>query len=49
MALFGLGTVPVSLAAGLLAGRLYRLGQDRRFQAAAGLSVIVLGLFTLGF
>jgi len=49
MALFGAGTLPVLLTGGLLAGRLYRLGQDRRFQAAAGLLVIVLGLSTLHF
>jgi hypothetical protein len=49
MALFGAGTLPVMLAGGLLAGRLYRLGQDRRFQAASGLVVIVLGLSTLHF
>ncbi|MGE5154106.1 MAG: sulfite exporter TauE/SafE family protein [Bdellovibrio bacteriovorus] len=49
MALFGAGTLPVLLTGGLLAGRLYRLGQDRRFQAVAGLLVIVLGLSTLHF
>lgn len=49
MALFGVGTLPVLLAGGLLAGRLYRLGKDRRFQAAAGLLVIALGLSTLHF
>lgn len=49
MTLFGIGTLPVLLAAGLLAGRLYRLGQDRRFQVAAGLLVIALGLSTLQF
>lgn len=49
MGLFGAGTLPVLLAAGMLAGRLYRLGQDRRFQAAAGLAVTVLGLSTLHF
>ncbi|HYN77717.1 MAG TPA: sulfite exporter TauE/SafE family protein [Lamprocystis sp. (in: g-proteobacteria)] len=49
MTLFGVGTLPVLLTAGLLAGRLYRLGQDRRFQAAAGLLVIALGLSTLQF
>ncbi len=49
MALFGAGTLPVLLAAGLLAGRLYRLGRDRRFQAAAGLVVILVGLSTLHF
>jgi hypothetical protein len=49
MALFGAGTLPVLLTGGLLAGRLYRLGQDRRFQVVAGLLVIVLGLSTLHF
>jgi hypothetical protein len=49
MALFGAGTLPVMLTGGLLAGRLYRLGQDRRFQTVAGLLVIVLGLSTLHF
>lgn len=49
MGLFGAGTLPVLVVGGLLAGRLYRLGQDRRFQAAAGLLVIALGLSTLHF
>lgn len=49
MALFGAGTLPILLTGGLLAGRLYRLGQDRRFQAVAGLLVIILGLSTLHF
>jgi hypothetical protein len=49
MALFGAGTLPVLLTGGLLAGRLYRLGHDRRFQAVAGLLVVVLGLSTLHF
>ncbi len=49
MALFGAGTLPALLATGLLAGRLYRLGQDRRFQALAGALVIILGLLTLHF
>lgn len=47
MALFGLGTLPVLLATGLFAGRLYRYAGDPRLQAAAGLGVIALGLFTL--
>ena len=47
MGLFGAGTLPVLVVGGLLAGRLYRLGQDRRFQAAAGVLVIALGLSTL--
>lgn len=49
MAMFGAGTLPVVAAAGLFAGRLYRLGQDRRFKALAGLGVILLGLLTLYF
>ena len=49
MALFGAGTLPVMLAAGLVAGRLYRMGQDRRFQAAAGVAVILIGLSILHF
>jgi sulfite exporter TauE/SafE len=49
MALFGAGTLPVLLTGGLLAGRLYRLGQNRSFQALAGLLVIALGLSTLHF
>lgn len=49
MGLFGAGTLPVLLAAGLLAGRLYRLGQDRRFQATAGVALILIGLSTLHF
>jgi sulfite exporter TauE/SafE len=49
MALFGAGTMPVLLAGGLFAGRLYRLGQDRRFQTIAGIAVISLGLWTLNF
>lgn len=49
MVLFGAGTLPILLTGGLLAGRLYRLGQDRRFQAVAGLLVIILGLSTLHF
>lgn len=49
MAGFGAGTLPVLLVGGMLAGRLYRLGRDRRFQAVAGLSVILLGLTTLHF
>jgi sulfite exporter TauE/SafE len=49
MTLFGAGTLPVLLLGGLLAGRLYRLGQDRRFQAATGLAVVLLGLSTLHF
>lgn len=49
MALFGLGTLPVLIGGGFLAGRLYGLGRDRRLQALAGVLVIVLGLTTLHF
>jgi hypothetical protein len=49
MALFGLGTLPVMLATGLFAGRLYRFAGDARLQAAAGLTIVALGLYTLFF
>ena len=49
MALFGLGTLPILLAVGLLAGRLHDWSRDRRVQVASGLSVIALALFTLDF
>jgi sulfite exporter TauE/SafE len=49
MALFGLGTLPIMLAVGLLAGRLHDWSRDRRVQVASGLSVIALALFTLVF
>jgi len=49
MALFGIGNLPVLLATGLLSGRLYGLGRDRRYQHLAGLVVICLGLLTLHF
>ncbi len=49
MALFGLGTLPAMLAVGLLTGRLQDLARDRRVQVAAGLGIIALGLFTLGY
>lgn len=47
MALFGAGTLPVTLGGGLLAGRLYALARDRRYRTAAGLGVIALGLSML--
>ncbi|EGV18612.1 sulfite exporter TauE/SafE family protein [Thiocapsa marina] len=47
MALFGAGTLPILLLGGVFAGQLFRLGQDRRFQAMAGIGVILLGLLTL--
>ncbi|MFB1489425.1 MULTISPECIES: sulfite exporter TauE/SafE family protein [unclassified Thiocapsa] len=46
MALFGAGTLPILVLGGLFAGQLFRLGQDRRFQAMAGIGVILLGLLT---
>jgi sulfite exporter TauE/SafE len=49
MALFGAGTLPVLVAAGLLAGRLYRLGRGRRCQATAGVAIVLVGLSTLHF
>lgn len=47
MALFGVGTLPLTLGGGLLAGRLYGLARDRRYRIASGLGVIALGLSTL--
>lgn len=47
MALFGLGSLPVMLTTGLLAGRLNVLGRDPRLQSLAGIALIVLALFTL--
>ncbi|NEX22201.1 sulfite exporter TauE/SafE family protein [Thiorhodococcus mannitoliphagus] len=47
MAAFGLGTLPVMLATGLLAGRLGLLARSRRLQALAGITLIGLALFTL--
>ncbi|MBV5347239.1 sulfite exporter TauE/SafE family protein [Lamprocystis purpurea] len=49
LALFGVGTLPALLTTGFLAGRLYGLGQNRRFKVAAGFLVIALGLVTLHF
>ncbi len=47
MALFGAGTLPVTLGGGLLAGRLYALARDRRYRTVAGLGVIAIGLSIL--
>ncbi len=47
MALFGLGTLPVMLGAGLLAGRMRGLAGKRAPRLAGGLAVVGLGLFTL--
>ena len=47
MALFGAGTLPLTLGGGLLAGRLYALARDRRYRTVAGLGVITLGLSIL--
>lgn len=47
MAAFGLGTLPVVLGTGMLAGRLALVARDRRLQALAGMALIGLALFTL--
>lgn len=47
MALFGLGTLPVMLGSGLLAGRLRGWAGNAALRQLAGLGVIGLGLFTL--
>jgi sulfite exporter TauE/SafE len=47
MAAFGLGTLPVLLATGLFAGRLYRLPRRPLLQRLGGLVVAGIGLATL--
>ena len=49
MASFGAGTLPLTLATSLLAGRLHRWGKDRRIQAVSGILLVVLALLTLGY
>lgn len=49
MAMFGLGTLPTMLATGLLAGRLYRYARVPHLRVFAGLTILILGLFTLVF
>ena len=49
MAAFGLGTLPTLLATGLLAGRLHQLARNPHVRVVAGLSVVALGLFALGY
>ena len=47
MALFGLGTLPVMLGTGMLAGRLRGWTGNSALRQLAGLGVVGLGLFTL--
>lgn len=47
MALFGLGTLPVMLGTGLLAGRIRGFAGKPAPRLAGGLAVVGLGLFTL--
>ena len=47
MGLFGVGTLPVLLGTGLLAGRLRELAGRSGPRAVGGLTVVGLGLFTL--
>lgn len=47
MALFGLGTLPVMLGAGLLAGRMRGFAGKRAPRLVGGLAAVGLGLFTL--
>jgi hypothetical protein len=49
MAAFGLGTLPTVMAAGLLAGRLYRYAQNPTLRVLVGLAIMVIGLLTLWF
>jgi len=47
MTLFGLGTLPIMLGTGMLAGRLRRWTGSSVLRQLAGLGVVGLGLFTL--
>jgi len=47
MTAFGLGTLPVLLATGLFASRLYRLRRSPLLQRGAGLAVAAMGVVTL--
>jgi len=47
MAAFGLGTLPVLLATGLFASRLYRLRRSPLLQRGAGLAVAAMGVVAL--
>lgn len=47
MALFGLGTLPIMLGTGMLAGRLRGWAGNAMLRRLAGVGVIGLGLFTL--
>lgn len=47
MLAFGVGTLPVLLATGLLAERVTHLLRDRKVRVAGGLLVIIFGLWTL--
>lgn len=47
MLFFGLGTMPVLLATGLLAGQLKNILQHRGVRAAAGVLVMLFGLWTI--
>jgi hypothetical protein len=47
MLAFGVGTLPNLLATGLLAGQFVRRMQQPRVRAAAGVLLILFGLYTL--
>jgi hypothetical protein len=47
MLAFGIGTLPNLLATGLLAGQFVRRLQQPRVRAAAGVLLILFGLYTL--
>lgn len=48
MAGFGVGTLPALLSAGSLASELARLAQRRGTRRAAGIAIILFGIWTLG-
>lgn len=47
MMAFGIGTLPVVLATGLLAGKLYRFAQTTHLKTIVGFAIIGLGVLTL--
>lgn len=49
MAAFGLGTAPAMVATGAFASRFRRLAGDTRFRRAAGIVVVLFGLWTAAF
>lgn len=49
MAAFGLGTLPSVVAAGMLAGRLYKIANNPYLKVMVGVIIVLIGLFSLWF